>query len=271
MSRDRVLLHMWGPYRESLIEQLDFFKSQADTRLLSQFENLSEEAEKRAEDVLETMGKHFDPDRHDLSDFYDAANDASIHYYGLLDGMRDQAVLSVAAGLYHQFEIRLRDFLATEFQKYFHGDKLKQKLWRQVSGNIFDLLEGCGWDIRSEPFFAPIDACRLVVNVYKHGEGPSLDELKKKYPQFLRSIWGEGELDIMLRLVDHTHLTVKRDDVDRFHEGLRLFWLSAPEYTMFSHATDVPEWVVNAINADVAERELEAKAGAHNSPQGLWR
>lgn len=254
MSSDRVLLHMWGPYRESLIEELDFFKSQADRRLLSQFENIADEAEKHAEEVLETMGRHFDPDRHDLSDFYETAHDASIHYYELLDGMRKQTILSVAAGLYNQFEVKFRDFLVTEFHKSFPGDKLRQKLWRQDIAKIIDLVEGCGWEIRAQEFFPMIDACRLVVNVYKHGDGPSLDELKTKYPQYLRSIWGEGERDEMLRFADHTYLTVEREDVDGFYGGIRQFWTSIPEYTMFSSATNVPDWVGNAIEADDAAR-----------------
>lgn len=254
MSSDRVLLHMWGPYRESLIEELDFFNSQADRRLLSQFENIDNEAEKHTEEVLETMGQHFDPDRHDPSDFYDAANDASIHHYELLNGMRKQTILSVAASLYHQFEVKFRDFLVTEFRKSFPGDKLRQKLWRQDISKIIDLVEGCGWTIRTQEFFPQIDACRLVVNVYKHGDGPSLTELKEKYPQYLRSVWSDDHLKDMLRFADHTYLTVEREDVAKFYEAVRQFWASIPEYTMFSNATEIPDWVSNAIEADAAER-----------------
>lgn len=238
---------MWPPYRNSLIEELDFYVAQANKRLLNQFDNMSEEAEAHANDVYEAMGAFFDPDRHDPGDFAETANDHGIQFYGLLDDMRKQTIVSVAAGMYHQFEIKLRDFLVKEFQKSFRADKLRQKLWRQDISRIFDVVEGCGWKVRDQPFFPVIDACRLVVNVFKHGDGPSLDELKLKYPRYLRSIYGEDEIEKIWRYIDYTHLTVELEDIGKFHAAFRDFWNSIPEYTNASQAVDVPEWFANAL------------------------
>ncbi|GAB2208957.1 hypothetical protein ROS1_57750 [Roseibium sp. ROS1] len=250
MTSDRVLLYMWDPFRRRLVEELDFFKEQADQRLLSQFENISQEAEAHAQEVYEASGACFNPECHDAADFVGSAQDAGIRFYELLDDMRRQTIFSVAAGMYHQFEIKLRDFLVREFQKSFSGEKLKQKLWRQEISKIFDLVEGCGWKVRNEPFFEHIDACRLVVNVYKHGDGKSLDELLDKYPKYLRSPFNDDNVRPWTVGVDYTSLTVGREDLCVFHHAFRDFWNSIPVYTHFSDAVGVPEWVGNAIMSD---------------------
>jgi len=102
MTSDRVLLYMWDPFRRRLVEELDFFKEQADQRLLSQFENISQEAEAHAQEVYEASGAYFNPECHDAADFAESAQDAGIRFYELLDDMRRQTIFSVAAGMYHQ-------------------------------------------------------------------------------------------------------------------------------------------------------------------------
>jgi hypothetical protein len=56
---------MWGPYRQSLIKRHQFYVKQARKRVLSQFENMEEEADKAAEEWLEQSSGRFDPDWHD--------------------------------------------------------------------------------------------------------------------------------------------------------------------------------------------------------------
>ena len=63
-----------------------------------------------------------------------------------------------------------------------NSDAAAENAWRR---NVLDLLNDFGWDCRSLPSFSKIDACRLVVNVYKHGKGPSLEDLAKRYPEYL--------------------------------------------------------------------------------------
>ena len=83
-----TLFHMWGRFRQSLIDGHNFYLEQAQKRLLSQFNNIEDEAEKYAEEWLEKVGSHFDPDRHDPSDFYEQAHEESIAFYQMLDDLR---------------------------------------------------------------------------------------------------------------------------------------------------------------------------------------
>lgn len=124
-----VLFQMWGPFRQSLIQGHLFYVEQARKRLLSQFEDIEADADRAAEEWLEQSGQHFDPDRHDPGDFYEAANDAGIEFYGLLSDMREQTRLSVVAGMFHQWDKQLRDWLAREIQHWHRGDNATLKIW----------------------------------------------------------------------------------------------------------------------------------------------
>lgn len=246
MAGDRVLFYLWSGQRDRILEELDFYVDEADSRLLSRFDNMSEEAEAHAREVYNSMGRYFDPDRHDPGDFADSANDSGINYYGLLDDLRKRTILSVVAGMYVEFEKQLREFIVREMRQSFRSDKLKHKIWRNEISKIYDMLEGCGWNIRGQSFFPNLEACRLIVNVYKHGNGSSFDELKAKHSKYLQSLSSRDELNDM-QYADYSDLIVTREDISTFHLAFRGFWEAVPENTYFSQATNVPEWVVNAV------------------------
>jgi hypothetical protein len=247
MTRDRALFDMWPPFRDRLIEELDFYHAEAEKRLLSQFDNMSQEADKHADEAWEASGAYFDPDRHDPGDFAQAAYDSSINFYGLLDDMRKRTILSVISGLYFEFEKQLRSYISKEMMKSFRGATLDKKIWRHEIAKIYDFLEGCGWKVRLQPYFVDLEACRIIVNVHKHGKGSSLDELKEKYPEHLRP--GFADYKFMSDHIDHTYMVVEREDIERFYKAIRQFWETMPLRIMMSEAVDVPEWVVNALQA----------------------
>ncbi|MER8798649.1 hypothetical protein NKH75_31600 [Mesorhizobium sp. M0984] len=85
-----------------------------------------------------------------------------------------------------------------------------------------------GWKVRSTDYFKTLDACRLVVNVYKHGAGKSLDDLKKTCSEYLddplkgtRPPWSE-------KLLNHTHLKVSDDQFQTFSDAIVAFWRDVP-------------------------------------------
>ena len=248
---DYVLFQMWGPFRESLIAGHLFYVEQARKRLLSQFEDIETEADKAAEDWLEKSSSRFDPDRHDLSDFYEAANDAGIEFYTLLSEMRDQTRLSVVAGMFHEWDKQLRDWLVREIQHWHHGDAAALKIWSADFQQIAELLERLGWAINSAAYFQSLDACRLVVNVYKHGKGKSLDDLKVKYPEYLHDPFsGTGGAFSGVKHRDHTHLKVSDAQFQAFSDAIISFWQGVPENIFESEVKDVPDWFGKAILKD---------------------
>ena len=188
-----------------LIDGHLFYVDQARKRLISQFDDIEPEADKAAEEWLERNKYRYDPDRHDPDSFYEAANEVRIEFYGLLSDMRDQTRLSVVAGMFHEWDKQLRDWLVGEIKHWHCGDATPLKVWSADFGKIADLLECLGWKIRNTSYFSALDACRLVVNVYKHGEGSALIDLRQKYPEYLDGSFQSAGGDIFgFEYRDHT-------------------------------------------------------------------
>lgn len=246
---DYVLFQMSGPVRQSLIAGHLFYVEQARKRLLSQFEDIEVESHKAAEDWLQRSSGRFDPDRHDPSDFYEAANDAGIQFYGLLSDMREQTRLSVVAGMFHEWDKQLRDWLVREIQHWHRGETAALKVWSAEFSKIEELLKCIGWPICSADCFLTLDACRLVVNVYKHGEGPSLATLKQHYPEYLDDPFGgSGAAFSGVEHRDHTHLKVRDDQFQAFSDAIVAFWQAVPENIFESKVNHVPDWFRKAID-----------------------
>lgn len=253
---DFVVAQMWGPYRQTLIDRHLFYVEQARKRLLSQFENMEADAEQAAKEWLEKSGRNFDPDRHDPSDFYESAHEVGIEHYGLLNEMREQTRLSVVAGMFHEWDKQLRDWLIREIHHWHSGKRAGAKLWTANFYEIVDLLESFGWKLRCSDFFRALDACRLVVNVYKHGDGASFDELKSMYPEYLEDPFhgsGGGFSDASHRVF--SDLKVSDIQLQAFSDAIVAFWENVPECVQASQTGDIPVWFEKAIQKDRAESQ----------------
>ncbi|ODT68393.1 MAG: hypothetical protein ABS75_20565 [Pelagibacterium sp. SCN 63-23] len=250
---DYVLFQMWSPYRASLIEQHKFYVKEARNRLLSRFDDIEADSDKAADEWLEESGKWFDPENDDPGSYYEAANDVGIQHYQMLSDMREQTRLSVVAGMYHQWDKALRDWLVREIQHWHRGDNVRAKVWGADFVQIIDLLESFGWALRAAPYFKSLDACRLVVNVYKHGEGASLQDLKQRYPEFLHDPFaGDGGSLSDVSLRDHTALRVSEDQFQALADAMPEFWRELPENVFDSSISVVPPWFEKAILKDRA-------------------
>lgn len=254
-----VLFQMWGPFRQSLIAGHMFYVEQAKKRLLSQFADIEVEADKAADEWLEKNSGRFDPHWHDPGDFNEAANDAGTEFYGLLHDMRDQTWLSVVAGMFHEWDKQFRDWLVREIQHWHHGDTAALKVWSTDFDKIAELLESLGWNISSTDYFRQLDACRLVVNVYKHGKGKSLVDLKQKYPDYFENPFsGSGRALSDMELCDQTHLKVTEYQFQAFSDAIVAFWEAVPENIFDSQVKDVPDWFGKALLKD-RTREPQGK------------
>ncbi len=245
-----LIFHMWEPYREMRIARHAFYVEQARTRLLSQFDNMEAEADKAAEDWLERDTGSFNPDA-DPASLYELAHDKSIEFYTSLAEMREQIRLSLIAGMYHEWEKQLRDWLVTEINHWHGGPVAKRKIWGTNFEQIFDLMDHFGWAMSVQPFHATLDACRLVTNVFKHGDGSALRDLKLQAPQFLQGVFPldeNGLSDIKWR--DHTHLKVDENDFTLFADAITAFWRYVPEHTHAADVTTLPRWFEDALEED---------------------
>lgn len=251
-----VLFQMDSYLRKSLIECHRFYVEQARKRLLSQFKNMEEEARKAAEDWLDRSSRNFDPDRHDPADFYEAANEHQIEFYNLLSDMRDQTWLGVVAGMFHEWDKQLREWLARETHHWWIGQNFPRKIWSADFVQIRDLLQCIGWNLGETDYIRTLDACRLVVNVYKHGEGKSFDDLKENYPEYIRYPLGDSEYKFMeMDFRDHSHLNVTEEQFVSFSEAIVDFWKAVPGNILQSEIGDFPSCFEKAITQDIIEQK----------------
>ena len=131
--------------------------------------------------------------------------------------------------MYHKWDKQLRDWLILETKFLKCYTVLKSKIWNVNLGNIIDFFDGLGWNIRKEKFFSKIDACRLIVNVYKHGNGNSFDELLLKYPEYV--VNPLPGLDTAY--LDYENVVLTDQHLQEFSDAIIEFWETVPENFLF--------------------------------------
>lgn len=226
----QLQLYMWSGTRAVILERHDFYVEQVRARVFAQFRDISEEAERYAEAEYERLGSMPGDGDSDLGALADQANDRAQSFYGLLSDLRKQLLLGALAGLYHQWEKDLRDFIERELVHNIKPEEATKVAWDPNIGNVFDALKEFGWDCRLQPFFAKIEACRLVVNVYKHGKGRSLDELALKHPEYLdRGFPKEALPAFVMDNLDYEYLAISETQFNEIAVALRDFWVEFPE------------------------------------------
>ena len=249
---DRVFLQMWGPFRDHLVANHEFYVAQAKGRLLTQFndEAMKADADQHAEDWLASRAQYFDPDRDDPADAYEQSWDEAVSFYQGLVDLQKTTRLSIIAGIYHEWEKQLRDWLGREMGHHRLGEHTNAAIWRVVIGDIFDFLECCQWPVRERPYYADLNICHLVVNVYKHGNGNSFKELKEKAPEIAGP---KDELPgFFLSALDYTNVEVTDADLNRFSDAIVAFWKDVPENVFFSQLSGEPKWLKKAVEKDLA-------------------
>lgn len=247
---DRVFLQMWGPTRAHLIANHEFYVAEAKRRLLDQFddEGMKVDAKRHADAWLAERAKYFNPDRHDPADHYEQAWDEEISFYQSLEGLRDSTRLSIIAGMFHEWEKQLRDWLGRELGHHGLGKHPHDAVWRVTFDDLIDLLISCQWDVRGAAFFRDLQTCQLVTNVYKHGNGPSFVALKELAPEIAGK---RPDLPaFFVSALDYTAMDVTDADLDRFAAAITEFWRGLPENIFFSQVSKPPQWLERALRKE---------------------
>ncbi len=236
------LFNMWEPTRKYMIKCHQFYITEAKRRLLSQFDNIAEEADKYRDDYLEKISQRFDPDIHDDGSFYDDAENEGIAHYAMLDDMLKATRMSVVAGMFHEWDKQLRDWIIQEMRSrhWYSGQEVEKALWKANYEQIIDFLEAFGWSIKSNPYYTSLDKCRLFVNVYKHGNGDAFNDIKAKHPKSIKTLFEATPFS--LEYANYTQLIITEDDIDEFSNAIIDFWQDVPEWIYEKEGRTFPSW-----------------------------
>jgi hypothetical protein len=253
-KRPTVLFQVWEPFRQSVIEENRFYLEQAKGRLLSQFNDIDREADAAGERWLEDQAPYFDPDRDDPGSAYENAYDHSIEFYRLLSEMRDQTRLSIIAGMFHEWDKKLRSWLVKEIRHWHDGEEVLKKTWSANFDEIAELLDATGLAKQNTDYMRKLSTYRYVINVYKHGDGSAFETLKANHPEFLR----KSPIDEILpefTWMDHTDLTATDQQLDELSDTIIEFWKSIPHEINDDTVTWAPQWFVKAQTRDSAKSQ----------------
>lgn len=246
---DRVFLQMWGPTREHLIANHKFYVAQARTRLLDQFEDeaMKADAQRHSDEWLAERAQHFDPERDDPGADYEAAYDEHISFYLSLAGLRDSTRLSIIAGMFHEWEKQVRDWLGRELGHLGLKEHVHAAIWAAKFEELMDLFERCAWAVRDQEFYPQLQRAHLVVNVYKHGNGQSFDTLKQLAPDL---VGGKERPAYFVSALDYSALKVGEADLAQFAEAITAFWRAVPVNIFFSQVGELPKWFEKALRKE---------------------
>lgn len=247
---DRVFLQMQTAIREYLIANHEFYVAEAKRRLLDQFgdDAMKADADRYADKWLAERGKDFNPDRDDPAAYYEHAFDESVSFYQSLVSLRDNTRLSIVAGMFHEWEKQLRDWLGRELGHQGFGKHVHEAIWRATLDEIIALLEACQWPVCEREFFGDLRLCRLVTNVYKHGNGPSFDTLKELAPELAGRT--EKLPAFFVSALDYTMLNVSDAELTCFANAITAFWRDVPENIFYSQIPKPPKWLLLSIRKE---------------------
>lgn len=242
-----VLFQMTGPLRQSLIDQHLFYVEQAKARLLVQFSefNTKESAEQFIKSWMKENQYRFDPSFHDEGDFY---AEACERYHALLD-LGNQARLSILAGMYHKWDKQFRQWLVDEIKYWCSSEALRQKIWKVNGGDLVGLMKSVGWNLSEQPYYPVMEACRLVVNVYKHGDGQAVGDLRTQHSKYLVDEFADTALtssDPFYRPLNYTHLKINDAHIQEFSDAIVAFWNNVPDNIYDDKDFSPPAWFSKA-------------------------
>lgn len=205
-----MLIELYDQLRKNLIEINDFYLEQCQLKLLNQFDNISQEADEYEEKWrIEKESHYFNKDPYDSSSLYYDSYDASIIFYQNLSDLQQNVRFSVIAGMYHRWEKQFRSFLHNQSRWWGCTHQVRNEIWTLPVNKLFMLFKTDEFDIEKQEFFKDFDACRVIVNVFKHGNGSSYRELCNKYPFYLKKIIMVWKIIRCLTLYMNLHLILR--------------------------------------------------------------
>ena len=223
----------WGNYVNNVF--LPYMRVVRDTyftKLVPTFDDSSAEAEKVTEEVWERLGKRASSDS-DPSDLAEAAHDAGVDHFLMLMSAKQTLANLHAVALHHLLEQQQVFLLHREL---LHPTDEDDTTLLTRSQFVIQLKEQ-GIDPTTYDSWESLDDLRLVANSVKHGDGPSVEDLKKRRPEFFthpqfrdQPLISRTNPVLMLQFhrvyqpLAGDDLYVSDDDLAAFFDSAEAFW-----------------------------------------------
>ena len=194
------------------------------------FENIEEESEAIAEERYQELGRYFNPDYHDPSDFAEDAWEAGLEHYEGMALMKYNTRLMWISTLYQFWEQQVRRFIYEEvtrthrfIDKKGNGVLFKDFCTRGIN-DIKEEFSGFNQDLEKLRSWTKINELRLLANVIKHGDGWSATQLKGLRPDFFKD--NLLNVNVNIRMSEKWKITMYKMWLKRLQNPLLNYYLS---------------------------------------------
>lgn len=227
-------------YRKRTIELHKFFFEQSKEKILSNFENIEEDAEAFQTKWIAQNDSCYSPEQ-DPAAFFEKTQEEAVEFYLKLKELRNNTYLSSLSALYFDWDKTVRNTLI-QILKDEGLLPLETQSFILSKGfvDIMNLFIGLGWDIKSENCYVILKKYSTVVNVYRHGYGRSFKRLKQEYPEFIRRDFEECDIDFAMC----TELILSDANLQEFSDAVISFWSKMPEFFLIKEENEknLPDW-----------------------------
>ena len=127
----QLQLYMASVMKPYILEQHDFYVAQTNKRV--NFRTWPAKADRYGEEEYRRLLARPGDEDTDLASLAETAHERAQGFYALLDDLKQQVILGAVAGLYHQWEKELRDFIERELMHDVHKDEVMKLAWRAPS------------------------------------------------------------------------------------------------------------------------------------------
>lgn len=245
ISKNKVIFYMAEVDKHIILDIHKFYVREAQNRLIHQFDSLDKEMEIIVQQYIESSKKSFNPDFTDFSNVYENAIEYGNNHCLALSEMKDTVLLALTANIFHQFDKTLRQKIISEMNHSLNSEFIQPLVWSINFIQLIELLDWIGIDIKETNFIKKINTCRLLVNVYKHGDGAANRQLFKNHPEYYSSHITDLEYNPHINNQSYEFLQVKDHQFIEFSEAIIEFWESLPTYTYESQIKEPPSWLEN--------------------------
>lgn len=129
-------------------------------------------------------------------------------------------------------------------------------IWSLSFHQLIDLLEWVGLKINGTEYGERINACNLVVNVYKHGDGPAHQTLSVKHPEYYPH---PTDIRGTQNVPNYDDLHVSEEQFVEFSDAITAFWKAVPEHCYYSNLKEEPQWLSKAVKK-IEDRQKRNKS-----------
>ena len=224
-------LNLCDGQRELFKENINNIRELFFERIYPTFENSAQEAEVYQVELWNSLMEQSCDGDTDPSDFVEDIREAAFYKYEILSLMHYRTICMWVACMYQVWVQQLYAFVIQEERINFNSFNCNK-------GNdefkyVRKVFERHNQPLDKMSCWAKLDELRLLVNVIKHGEGKSEEDLRKVRPEYFKhsGLLDEDEYDSFAlyrtALLEQT-LKIDKQDFNEYCDVLLLFWDELP-------------------------------------------